>query len=206
MAGPPKSPRSNACNLLLSSLGLWSCVSLVVIIVWATWPSTRDHNHRLCEAAKQTAIEKCAGVMAFRDRDRRAFEEQLDSSRQAQASLKAELEAVAGRVEEAEVALLTSLQKKETMKDHIATLETAIETHMAQQKNLSSIQASQTAHTHSLQTNLTWNIHHCASCEALVSAANSGQMAAESQNKACISANKYLTKRLNTCRSKVYAG
>lgn len=112
MAGPPKSPRSNACNLLLSSLGLWSCVSLVVIIVWATWPSTRDHNHRLCEAAKQTAIEKCAGVMAFRDRDRRAFEEQLDSSRQAQASLKAELEAVAGRVEEAEVALLTSLQKK----------------------------------------------------------------------------------------------
>ncbi|XP_076151882.1 uncharacterized protein LOC143135034 [Alosa pseudoharengus] len=197
MARSSKSSQ-NTCNFLLAFLALWSMTSLVVIIVWATWPYMRSLSQ--CEAARQTAVEKIEGARVVREKDEGVLRAQLSSSSENQTALRRELGIIMERLRETNVSLMDSLQEKEALKENITTLKSDVEMHMTLQKNVSSVLVWQEAHIDTLQANLTWSLHQWDSCNALISAAKSQQVAAESQNKACKSTTAYISKQLNACR------
>lgn len=189
----------NTCNFLLAFLALWSMISLIVIIVWATWPYMRSQSQ--CEEARQSIIEKIEGARVVREKNESMLKNQQNISRENQAVLRRELGIIMEKLRETNLSLMESLQEKEVLKENITALKDELEKHMTLQKNLSTVWIWQEAHIDTLQANLTWSLHQWDSCEALLSAAKSQQVAAESQNKACRSTNAYVAKKLNTCRT-----
>lgn len=100
----------NTCNCLVAFLALWSMISLVVIIVWATWPYMRSLSQ--CEAARQATVEKIEGAKVVSERDQNVLLDQLSNSRGNQTALLRELDIIMEWLRETNVSLMDSLQWK----------------------------------------------------------------------------------------------
>lgn len=100
----------NTCNFLLACLALWSMISLVVIIVWATWPYMRSRSQ--CEEARQSVIEKIEGARVVREKNESVLKSQLNSSREKQAALRSELGVIMEQLRQSNASLMDSLQEK----------------------------------------------------------------------------------------------
>lgn len=76
-------------NVVLGLLLLWSIVSLVVIVVWATSPDLKGSAE--CRAELQESTEKLEGAKVVWSKNKAALEELLEAEKQKQEQQRAEI-------------------------------------------------------------------------------------------------------------------
>lgn len=76
-------------NGVLGLLALWSIISLVVIVVWATSPDLKGSAE--CRAALQESTEKLEGAKVVWNKNKIALEELLEAEKQQHEQRRAEI-------------------------------------------------------------------------------------------------------------------
>ncbi|XP_041753033.1 uncharacterized protein LOC121581607 [Coregonus clupeaformis] len=187
-----KSSKSSGtcCNLVMALLTLWSIVSLIVIVVWATSPHMK--GVALCKVAQQALTEKMEGAKVVWEKEKQALLEAIRLSQENQTTLQQEMEVVAERLRETNVSLSLSLQENAMLHENETALRNAICLHRETQRNLSLDLSLQRDLFEWLQFNFTQAVHQSHSCSASCDASNSQEVAAMSQMKACESNKHYL--------------
>lgn len=97
-------------NVVLALLVLWSIISLVVIVVWATSPDLKSSAQ--CRAELQTLMEKSEGAKVLWNKDKQALEELVTVEREKQEQQRAEILLLLGRLNATNVTLEECLQEK----------------------------------------------------------------------------------------------
>lgn len=190
----------NTCKWILAVLTMWSMVSLIIIVVWVTWPPKASVEQ--CQAEQQALIEKMEGAKVVKEKEQKVLNSLLKLSFENQTELQEELEIILESNREANASLSESMQLQMILKENVTALENKLILLQNKHHRLSSELAQQQDLIETLWVNLSSEAHHLDSCEALRVAANSQQMAAESQRKACQSTTIYLTKQLENCKMK----
>lgn len=88
MAASSKSSQT-AKNVAIALLALWSIISLIVIVVWATSPDLKSSAQ--CRKELQDATEKLEGAKVVWSKNKVALEELVEAGREVQARQKAEI-------------------------------------------------------------------------------------------------------------------
>ncbi|KAA0719413.1 PWWP domain-containing protein MUM1L1 [Triplophysa tibetana] len=187
------SSAQNACKWILAVLTLWSMVSLIIIVVWVTWPPKASIEQ--CQAEQQALIEKMEGAKVVKEKEQSILNSTLKLSFENQTELQEELEIILESEREINASLTEILQRQMILKQNETALENNSILLQSKHHRLSSELAQQQDLIETLWVNLSSGAHHLDSCEALRVAANSQQMAAESQRKACQSTASYLAKQ-----------
>ncbi|XP_051554475.1 uncharacterized protein LOC127441291 isoform X2 [Myxocyprinus asiaticus] len=193
------SSAQNTCNWIMALLALWSMVSLIVIVVWSTWSPM--FSIAQCRAEQQALIEKMEGAKVLKEREKEVLKTTLKLSYENQTKLQEELENILESQRETNTSLTDSLQIQIILKDNMTALENNRIMHQNEHERLSSELAQQEALIGTLWVHLTSEAHLLDSCAALRDAANSQQVAAESQRKACDSKTTHLGKQLQICKA-----
>ncbi|KAJ8408384.1 hypothetical protein AAFF_G00257980 [Aldrovandia affinis] len=186
-------------NIVIAFLALWSVISLIIIVVWATSPDMKSASQ--CRAELQALTEKLEGAKVVWTKDRRALE---DLVRQGWANQTAQLEeigALTATLQETNSSLSFCQQESAILYGNITALEKEIEEHEKMAANLTSENFLQKDTIELLQLNLNQTAHQFESSEALRSSAVSQQKAAESKTKACESTKHYIQKQLQRCKN-----
>lgn len=76
-------------NVVLGLLALWSIISLVVIVVWATSPDLKGSAE--CRAELQEVTEKLEGAKVVWNKNKVALEELVEAERQQQQQQRAQI-------------------------------------------------------------------------------------------------------------------
>ncbi|XP_014047424.1 uncharacterized protein isoform X2 [Salmo salar] len=187
-----KSSKSSGtcCNLVMALLTLWSMVSLIVIVVWATSPHMKGLAQ--CNVAQQSLTEKMEGAKVVWEKEKQALLESIRLSQENQTTLQQEMEVVTERLRENSVSLSLSLQENAMLHVNETALRNAIFLHRETQRNMSLDLSLQREHFEWLQFNFTQAVHQSHSCSASCDASNSQAVAAMSQMKACESSKHYM--------------
>lgn len=95
MAAAAKSSQK-AKNVVIVLLALWSIISLVVIVVWATAPDLKTSAQ--CRAELQDLTEKLEGAKVVWNKNKVALEELVEAGREEQDRQRAEIVLLLGRL------------------------------------------------------------------------------------------------------------
>lgn len=95
MAAPSKSSQT-AKNVVIALLALWSIVSLIIIVVWATSPDLKPSAQ--CRAELQDLTEKLEGSRVVWNKNKEALEEKVLKEREKADQQKAEILLLHGRL------------------------------------------------------------------------------------------------------------
>ncbi|XP_041792104.1 uncharacterized protein si:ch211-1a19.3 [Chelmon rostratus] len=197
MAASSKSSQK-AKNVVLALLALWSIISLVVIVVWATSPDLKSSAQ--CRAELQDVTEKLEGAKVVWNKNKVALEELVEAAREEQARQRAEILLLLGRLNTTNATLEECRQENVVLNGNISVLQETIEQLRQTELNLTARLGLQEEHIEALQQNVTQNVHQTTSCYSLKAAAESQMLAAQSQTKACESGQQYLQKQLLKCK------
>lgn len=97
-------------NVVLALLALWSIISLVVIVVWATSPDLKSSAQ--CRAELQELTEKLEGAKVVWNKNKQALEELVEAEREKQERQRAEILLLLGHLNATNVTLEECLQEK----------------------------------------------------------------------------------------------
>lgn len=97
-------------NVVLALLALWSIISLVVIVVWATSPDLKSSAQ--CRAELQDLTEKLEGAKVVWNKNKQALEELVEAEREKQEQQRAEILLLLGSLNATNVTLEECLQEK----------------------------------------------------------------------------------------------
>ncbi|KAK2900741.1 hypothetical protein Q8A67_008856 [Cirrhinus molitorella] len=195
------SSSQNTCNWIMALLALWSVVSLIVIVVWATWPPLAGVTQ--CRAAQQALIEKMEGAKVMKEKSQEVLKSALKLNLENQTKLEEELGSLLKYQRETNASLTESLRLQIILKENVTALENHRLMHQSEHAKLFSEMVQREALIEILWVNLTSVSHHLDSCAALRDATSSQQVAAESQRKACESKTTYLVKQVDNCKVNV---
>ncbi|XP_034438203.1 uncharacterized protein si:ch211-1a19.3 [Hippoglossus hippoglossus] len=198
MAAPSKSSQK-AKNVAIALLALWSIVSLVVIVVWATSPDLKSSAQ--CRVELQDTREKLEGAKVVWGKDRVALEEKVEEEREQQARLTADNRLLLGRLDATNASLEECRQENVVLNRNISLLQDEVEQLLQTETNLTTQLGLKEDHIDALQQNLTQTSHQTESCFSLKDAAQSQMVAAQIQTKACESNQQYLQKQLHKCKA-----
>lgn len=198
MATTSKSSQK-AKNLIIGLLALWSIISLVVIVVWATSPDLKGSAQ--CRSELQETTEKLEGAKVVWNKNKVALEEMVEEAREVQVRQRAHILALLGQLNATNVTLEECRQDKVVLFGNISALQEKVEQLRQTEANLTAQLRLQEDHIANLQQNLTQAFHQTESCFNLRAAAQSQMMAAQSQTKACESSQQYLQKQLQRCKA-----
>lgn len=90
-------------NVVMGLLALWSIISIIIIVVWATSPDLKGSAQ--CRAELQEATKKLEGAKVVFEKDRRALEEKAVEAWKEQDRLKADILLLLGRLNTTNVTL-----------------------------------------------------------------------------------------------------
>ncbi|XP_019965332.1 rootletin [Paralichthys olivaceus] len=198
MAAPSKSSQK-AKNVAIALLALWSIVSLIVIVVWATSPDLKSSAQ--CRAELQDIREKLEGAKVVWGKDRVALEEKVEKEREEQVRLTANNVLLLGRLNATNTSLEECRQENVVLNANISFLLEEVERLLQTETNLTTQLGLKEDHIDALQQNLTQASHQTESCFSLKEAAQSQMVAAQIQTKACESNQQYLQKQLHKCKA-----
>ncbi|XP_034021591.1 uncharacterized protein si:ch211-1a19.3 isoform X2 [Thalassophryne amazonica] len=193
MAGSSKSSQK-VKNVLIAILALWSIISLIIIVVWATSPDLKGAAQ--CRTELQEATEKLEGAKVVFAKDKAALEEMVEEAREERSRQQAAFLVLLGRLNATNASLEECQQQKALLNMNISALQQQVELHQQTEANLTTQLVLQEDHIENLEQNLTQAFHFTKSCFSLKEAAQNQMMAAESQTKACQSSQQYLQKQL----------
>ncbi|KAL3047841.1 hypothetical protein OYC64_021915 [Pagothenia borchgrevinki] len=197
MAAASKSSQT-AKNVVLALLALWSVVSLIIIVVWATSPDLK--SSALCRAELQEVTEKLEGAKVVYGKNKVALEEQLAETREQRDVLRADLLVMGGRLNATNATLEECRLENVVLNWNISALQEKVELLRQTKTNLTAQIVLQEDHIEALQQNVTEAGHQRESCFSLRAAAESQMLAAQSQTRACESREQYLLKQLQKCK------
>ncbi|XP_010895835.2 uncharacterized protein si:ch211-1a19.3 [Esox lucius] len=185
-------------NIVMSLLALWSIVSLIIIVVWATSPDLKSASQ--CRAELQAQKEKSKGESEVCAKNKTALEEMVKDVRANLTQQISEIERLQQHLNHTNRSLDDCRQEKVILCGNITVLENEIDSHKAIEANLTSEITLHQEQIEVLQENLTQASLKWESCTARHSAAESQRIAAESQTKACESSKLYLQKQIQRCK------
>ncbi|XP_070688578.1 centriolin [Pempheris klunzingeri] len=197
MAAPSKSSQK-AKNAAIVLLALWSVVSLVVIVVWATSPDLKSSAQ--CRAELQETTEKLEGAKVVWNKNKVALEELLEKAREEQDRQRARVLLLLGRLNATNATLEECRREAVVLNGNISALQETVEQQRQTEANLTARLGLQEDHIEALQQNLTLAAHRTESCASLKTAAESQMVAAQSETRACESQQQYLQKQLQKCK------
>ncbi|KAM9848731.1 uncharacterized protein ACBR49_008024 [Aulostomus maculatus] len=197
MAASSKSSQT-AKNLAIALLALWSIISLVVIVVWATSPDLKSSAQ--CRSELQDVTEKLEGAKVVWGKNKVALEEMVRAAREEQGQLRAQVLELLGHLNATNASLDECRQEKGVLYGNISLLQEMVEQFRQTAANLTAQLGLKEEVIESLQQNLTQAVHRTESCFSLKAAADSQMMAAQSQTRACESSQQYLQKQLHKCK------
>ncbi|XP_070765287.1 NF-kappa-B essential modulator [Enoplosus armatus] len=197
MAASSKSSQT-AKNVVLALLALWSIISLIVIVVWATSPDLKSSAQ--CRNELQDVTEKLEGAKVVYNKNKVALEELVEAAREEQARQRAEILLLLGRLNTTNTTLEECRQENVVLNGNISVLQETIEQLRLTEVNLTAQISLQEDHIEALQQNVTQTVHQTESCFSLKAAAESQMLAAQSQTRACESSQQYLQKQLQKCK------
>lgn len=186
-------------NVVIACLAVWSIISLIIIVVWATSPQMKGISH--CRQELQALNEKHEGAKVIWNEDRQALEALVREGWDNQTRLQAQVDAHREKLAQLNVTLEECHQENALLSANITTLENEIEAHKATEANLTAHITLQKEEIEWLHSNLTGKLHELESCEALRSAAVSMQKAAEKTTAACQTSKQYLHTQLTRCQN-----
>ncbi|KAM4629196.1 uncharacterized protein ACJ7VT_001546 [Polymixia lowei] len=185
-------------NIILVILSLWSIISLVVIVVWATSPDMKGSSQ--CRAELQEATEKLEGAKVVWAKNKVSLEEMVEEGRENQTRQHQEIQRLLERQASINASLEDCRQENAVLNGNITLLEKQIEMHRDTEANLTTQITFYQDQIDTLRENLTQASHQTESCLNLNAAAESHRLAAQSQTKACQSSQQYLEKQLLKCK------
>ncbi|XP_051231623.1 uncharacterized protein si:ch211-1a19.3 [Dicentrarchus labrax] len=197
MAASSKSSQKGK-NVAIVLLALWSIVSLVVIVVWATSPDLKSSAQ--CRAELQRTTELLEGAKVVWDRNKVALEEQVEAEREKQELHRAQILVLLERLNATNATLEECRQENAVLNGNISVLQENVEQLRQMELNLTARLELQEERIETLQHNVTQTLYETTSCLSLKVAAESQMLAAQSQTKACESAQQYLQKQLQKCK------
>lgn len=186
-------------NVVIACLALWSVISLIIIVVWATSPNVKSVSD--CREQLQTLTEKLEGAKVVWAKDKVALEEMVEEARDNQTRQQHEITLLLLRLAHANMSLDDCRQENANLEGNITTLNSRLLMHINKEANLTAEITLQQELIDALQENLTQATHSREACLAMNSAAESQRLAAESQTKACESSKLYLQKQLQKCKT-----
>lgn len=198
MAAAASKSSQKAKNVVLALLALWSVISLVVIVVWATSPDLKSSAK--CRAELKDTTAMLEGRQVVWQKDREALEEQVEAQREETARQSARVLLLLGRLNATNASLETCRQETEVLSRNISVLQENVEQLHRTEANLTAQLGLKEDEIEALEQNVTLNVHQTASCLSLKAAAESHMTAAQSQTKACESNQLYLQKQLQKCK------
>lgn len=101
MAGTNSS--KHAKNVVIAMLALWSIISLIIIVVWATLPDLKSAAQ--CRVELQEVTEKLEGSRVVWAKNKAALEEMVEEARKERDSQKVKIQTLMGHLEAANVSL-----------------------------------------------------------------------------------------------------
>ncbi|XP_059385172.1 uncharacterized protein si:ch211-1a19.3 [Carassius carassius] len=197
MASPKSS--QTISNIVIGILTMWSIISLIIIVVWATSPEMKEANQ--CHKEMQALREKYEGEKVEWTKDRKAFEELVRQGSKNQSALQKQIDQYKEQIQFENISLSATLQENIILKGNITILESKIEEYKLIKENLTAEIRQQKDQIEALEHNLTLKAQELASCEALRLASKQLQTAAEEQKRACETNKQDLEKQLTNCKN-----
>ncbi|XP_067452066.1 protein GOLM2 [Thunnus thynnus] len=187
-----------ARNVVLALLAIWSIVSLIVIVVWATSPDLKSSAQ--CRAELQGVRKKLEDTEVEWKKDKVALEEQVENERKEQERLIAENLLLLANLNTTNATLDGCRQENLVLNGNISALLEEVGQLRQTETNLTARLGLQEDHIDALQYNLTQARHQTQSCMSLKAAAQSETLAAKSETKACESSQEFIQKQLHKCK------
>ncbi|XP_033934190.1 uncharacterized protein [Pseudochaenichthys georgianus] len=154
MAAPSKS--QTAKNVVLALLALWSVVSLIIIVVWATSPDLKSSAR--CRAELLEVTEKLEGAKVVYGKNKVALEELLEKTGEQRDALRADLLVMGGRLDATNATLEECRLENVVLNWNISALQEKVELLRQTETNLTAqIVLQEGKGTLALSENL----HHC---------------------------------------------
>ncbi|KAI3369184.1 hypothetical protein L3Q82_026134, partial [Scortum barcoo] len=197
MAAASKSSQT-AKNVVIALLALWSIISLIVIVVWATSPDLKSSAQ--CRAELEDVMVRMEGAAVVWNKNKAALEEMVEAGREEQARQQAEILLLLGRLNATNATLEECRQENAVLNVNISVLQENIEQLHQTEANLTAQLGLKEDHIELLEQNVTQTQHQTTSCFSLKAAAESHMVAAQSQTKACEARQQYLQKQLQKCK------
>lgn len=186
-------------NIVIACLALWSIISLIIIVVWATSPEMKGASQ--CRTEMQDLRERHEGAKVVWTKDRKALEELVRQGWRNQTALQTQIGQYKEQIQSLNISLNDSLQEIAILNENITVLDSRIEKYKLIEENLTAEISLQKDQIEALEHNLTLKAQELASCEALHLAAKQLQTAAEKQKQACETTKQYLQKQLMKCKN-----
>uniref|UniRef100_A0A8C2GYX3 Si:ch211-1a19.3 n=1 Tax=Cyprinus carpio TaxID=7962 RepID=A0A8C2GYX3_CYPCA len=186
------------CYIVIAFLALWSIISIIIIVVWATSPEMKEASQ--CRTEMKALKESHEGEKIVWTKERKAYEELVRQGSSNQSALLKQIEQYKEQIQFVNISLNASLQENVIMNGNITILESKIEEYKLIKENLTAVVSLQKDKIEALEHNLTLKIQEMASCEALHLASTHLQTAAEKQKQVCETSNQYLEKQLKECK------
>ncbi|XP_056108661.1 uncharacterized protein si:ch211-1a19.3 [Rhinichthys klamathensis goyatoka] len=188
----------NTRNIVIACLALWSIISLIIIVVWATSPDMKGASQ--CRKEMQALTERHEGARVVWSKDRKALEELVRQGWRNQTALLKQIDQYKEQIQILNISLNVSLQENVILNGNITILESKIEEYKLIEGNLTTEISLQKDQIEALEHNLTLKAQELASCEALRLASKQLQTAAERQTQGCETTKQYLQKQLTKCK------
>lgn len=198
MAGSSKSSQKGK-NIALALLAIWSIVSLVVIVVWATSPDLKSSTQLRTEL--QETREKLEGAKVLHQKNQEALEERVRRAEDEQERQRQHGLLLLGLLNATNATLDECRADKVILMGNISALEEQVEELRQTEANLTTLLGLKEDHIDILQQNLTEALLHTNTCYSLKAAAESQMQAAQSQTLACESRQQYAQKQLQKCKA-----
>ncbi|XP_036442872.1 uncharacterized protein si:ch211-1a19.3 [Colossoma macropomum] len=191
-------------NIIIACLALWSIISLITIVVWATSPDMKGASQCRAELqALQSTFDKEKAVWI---EDRLALEEKVRHGWDNQTKLLSHIDQLKDQLKQLNLSLEACQQENAALNANITSLENDIVLHKAIEANLTANISQQQDLIEHLQLNVTQTVSALESCDVQTTAAKLLQTSAEKQQQACQTKNQYLDKQLVKCKQQPKSG
>uniref|UniRef100_A0A672QVE5 Si:ch211-1a19.3 n=1 Tax=Sinocyclocheilus grahami TaxID=75366 RepID=A0A672QVE5_SINGR len=180
-------------NIVIACLALWSIISLIIIVVWATSPEMKGASQ--CRTEMQDLRERHEGAKVVWTKDRKALEDLVRQGWRNQTTLQKQIDLYKEQIQSLNISLNDSLQEIAILNENITVLDSKNEKYKLIEENRTAEISLQKDQIEALEHNLTLKAQELASCEALHLASKQLQTAAEKQKQACETTKQYLQKQ-----------
>ncbi|CAM4732614.1 hypothetical protein PO909_020682 [Leuciscus waleckii] len=185
-------------NIVIALLALWSIISVIIIVVWATSPDMKGASQ--CRKEMQALTEKHEGAKVVWTKDRKALEDLVRQGWRNQTALHKQIDQYKEQIQSLNISLNASQSENVILNGSITILESKIEEYKLIEGNLTTEISLQKDHIEALEHNLTLKAQELASCEASRLASVQLQTVAERQTQVCETNKQNLQKQLKKCK------
>ncbi|XP_031612106.1 uncharacterized protein si:ch211-1a19.3 [Oreochromis aureus] len=184
-------------NVVIALLALWSIISLIVIVVWATSPGMKGAPQ--CRAELQEVTEKMEGAKVVYNKNKEALEMMVSEERRKTDQQRTENLVLLGQLNTTNATLEECRQENVLLNRNMTIMQEDIEDLRQKEANLTVQLGLLKDQIDTLEQNLTQAIHKTEAAESLQMAAENNMKAAQAQTKVCESSKQAVQKQLQKC-------